>query len=148
MEVSSFFDKYIESVQNAETIKYTGSVTGVKGLMIESRGPRSVIGEICTIKIPSTKSSILAEVVGLEDTAVKLMAYGETKGIEVGCEVIASGHVLEVAVGNELLGRVIDSTGKPYDGKGEITSSAFYPVLASPPNPMERRPITKSIVTG
>src|SRR5574344_1520733 len=148
MEVSSFFDKYIESVQNAETIKYTGSVTGGKGLMIESRGPRSVIGEICTIKIPSNNSSILAEVVGLEDNSVKLMAYGETKGIEVGCEVIASGHVLEVAVGEDLLGRVIDATGKPYDGKGEIVPKAFYPVLASPPNPMTRKPNNKRIVTG
>src|SRR5574344_2058205 len=148
MEVSSFFDKYIESVQNAETIKYTGSVTGVKGLMIESRGPRSVIGEMCTIKIPSNNSSILAEVVGLEDNSVKLMAYGETKGIEVGCEVIASGHVLEVAVGEDLLGRVIDATGKPYDGKGEIVPKAFYPVLASPPNPMTRKPNNKRIVTG
>jgi flagellum-specific ATP synthase len=148
MEVNSFFDKYIESVQNAETIKYTGSVTGVKGLMIESRGPRSVIGEMCTIKIPSNNSSILAEVVGLEDNSVKLMAYGETKGIEVGCEVIASGHVLEVAVGEDLLGRVIDATGKPYDGKGEIVPKAFYPVLASPPNPMTRKPNNKRIVTG
>lgn len=146
--MKSFFDKYIESVERTDTIKYTGSVTGVKGLMIESKGPRSVIGEMCTIKIPSTKSSVMAEVVGLEENMVKLMAYGETKGIEVGCEVIASGHVLEVAVGNELLGRVIDSTGKPYDGKGEITSSAFYPVLASPPNPMKRLPINKRIITG
>lgn len=146
--MNSFFNKYIDSVKNTDTIKYTGSVTGVKGLMIESRGPRSVIGEMCTIKIPINNSSILAEVVGLEENSVKLMAYGETKGIEVGCEVIASGHVLEVAVGDQLLGRVIDATGKPYDGKGEITSGKFYPVLASPPNPMERMPITKRIVTG
>ena len=56
--------------------------------MIESKGPRSVIGEICTIHIPSIQSSVLAEVVGLEDSSVRLMAYGETKGIEVGCEVV------------------------------------------------------------
>src|SRR5574344_2613947 len=116
--------------------------------MIESRGPRSVIGEMCTIKIPSNNSSVLAEVVGLEGNSIKLMAYGETKGIEVGCEVIASGHVLEVAVGEDLLGRVIDATGKPYDGKGEITPTAFYPLLASAPNPMTRKPNNKRITTG
>jgi flagellum-specific ATP synthase len=146
--VNSFFNKYIESVKNTDTIKYTGSVTGVKGLMIESRGPRSVIGEMCTIKIPSNNSSVLAEVVGLEGNSIKLMAYGETKGIEVGCEVIASGHMLEVAVGEGLLGRVIDATGKPYDGKGEIVPNAFYPVLADAPNPMKRKPNNKRIVTG
>ncbi len=146
--MENFFDKYIQSVEHTEPIKYIGSVTGVKGLMIESRGPRSVIGEICTINVPSIESSVLAEVVGLEETTVRLMAYGETKGIEVGCEVIASGHVLEVPVGKELLGRVIDATGKPYDSKGEILPESYYPALASPPNPMERTPINRRIVTG
>lgn len=146
--MENFFDKYIHSIERIEPIKYTGSVIGVKGLMIESKGPRSVIGEICTIHIPSIQSSVLAEVVGLEGSSVRLMAYGETKGIEVGCEVVASGHVLEVPVGPSLLGRVIDATGKPYDGKGEIFPEAYYPALASPPNPMERKPIDKRIVTG
>src|SRR5574344_1039784 len=145
--MESFFDKYITSVQHAETILYTGSVIGVKGLMIESKGPRSMIGELCTIKKPGQKD-VLAEVMGFEGATVKLMAYGETKGIEVGDEVIASGHVLEVAVGNSLLGRVIDATGKPYDEKGPIDGKEFYPVLASPPNPMERKPIDRRIVTG
>src|SRR5574344_70843 len=145
--MESFFDKYITSVQHAETILYTGSVIGVKGLMIESKGPRSMIGELCTIKKPGQKD-VLAEVMGFEGATVKLMAYGETKGIEVGDEVIASGHVLEVAVGNSLLGRVIDATGKPYDEKGPVDAKEFYPVLASPPNPMERKPIDRRIVTG
>jgi flagellum-specific ATP synthase len=146
--MESFFDKYIQSVERVEPIKYTGRVTGVKGLLIECNGPRSVIGEICTIHIESLKKDVLAEVVGLEDSTVKLMAFGETKGIEVGSVVVASGHVLEVPVGKELLGRVIDATGKPYDGKGDINASAFYPALASPPNPMERKPIDRRIVTG
>ncbi len=145
--MENFFDKYINSVKHAETILYTGSVIGVKGLMIESKGPRSMIGELCTIKKPGQKD-VLAEVMGFEGATVKLMAYGETKGIEVGDEVIASGHVLEVAVGNSLLGRVIDATGKPYDEKGPIDAKEFYPVLASPPNPMERKPIDRRIVTG
>jgi flagellum-specific ATP synthase len=145
--MESFFNKYIASVQHAETILYTGSVIGVKGLMIESKGPRSMIGELCTIK-KNGQGDVLAEVMGFEGATVKLMAYGETKGIEVGNEVIASGHVLEVGVGNSLLGRVIDATGKPYDGKGPVDPSAFYPVLSSPPNPMERKPIDRRIVTG
>src|SRR5574344_1293511 len=145
--MENFFDKYINSVKHAETILYTGSVIGVKGLMIESKGPRSMIGELCTIKKPGQKD-VLAEVMGFEGATVKLMAYGETKGIEVGDEVIASGHGLEFAVGNSLLGRVIDATGKPYDEKGPIDAKALYPVLASPPNPMERKPIDRRIVTG
>ncbi|MCR5080927.1 MAG: FliI/YscN family ATPase [Treponema sp.] len=146
--MESFFDKYITNVERVEPIKYTGSVVAVKGLMIESTGPRSVIGEICTIEIPSLKTTVMAEVVGLEDKVVRMMAYGETKGIEVGSRVIASGHVLEVPVGPQLLGRVIDATGHPYDGRGDILPETYYPALASPPNPMERAPVNRRIKTG
>ncbi|MCR5724201.1 MAG: FliI/YscN family ATPase [Treponema sp.] len=145
--MEAFFTKYLQAAKATETILYTGSVTAVKGLMIESKGPRSMVGELCTIKNP-TGSDILAEVMGFDGATVKLMAYGETKGIEVGCEVVASGHVLQVPVGQKLLGRVIDATGAPYDGKGPLDPEAFYPVLASPPNPMTRAPIDRRIVTG
>lgn len=146
--MAGFFDKYITNIAHTETIKYTGSVTAVKGLMIESQGPRSVIGEMCAISVSGTGERVLAEVVGLEGNVVRLMAYGETKGIEVGDEIVASGHVLEVAVGNGLLGRVIDATGKAYDRKGEIVPEAFYPATAVSPNPMERQQIVRRMVTG
>ena len=144
----SFFDKYVKIVDRTDTIKYTGQVIAVKGLMIESKGPRGVIGEICRICIGTEGESVLAEIVGLEDTTVRLMVYGDTKGIEIGDEVIASGHVLEVPVGNGLLGRVSDATGKPYDGKSELAPEDYYPAIASPPNPMERKPVNRRMMTG
>ena len=72
------FTKYLEKVCDAETILYTGRVSGVKGLEIESEGPRSVIGEICTIKLPDGKT-IKAEVVGL---------HGEPTGLWYGDDCI------------------------------------------------------------
>lgn len=146
-------DKYLTTIKKTETIHYTGQVTAVRGMLIESKGPQSVMGEICTIRVtnrndPKGYTPILAEVVGLHDKTVQLMAYGETKGIELGCEVIASGSVLQVGVGQELLGRVIDSTGRACDNKGEIVCDVFYPAVSSPPPAMERRPITERIITG
>lgn len=146
--MESLFNKYLNTVKKTETILYTGFVTSVKGMMIESNGPRSIIGELCTIKMPATNSSVLAEVVGFEGKTVKLMAYGEIRGIEVGCEVIASGHILKVPVGKGLLGRVVDATGQPIDGKGSLDVSNYYPVIAPPPDPMNRLPIDRRIVTG
>ncbi|MCR4626123.1 MAG: FliI/YscN family ATPase [Treponema sp.] len=142
------FSKYLNEVKRAETIHYIGHVSAVNGLEIESTGPRSVIGEMCTIKIPSTKSELMAEVVGLSGTTVKLTAFGDTKGIEIGCEVVGSGSVLQVGVGEGLLGRVIDATGHPYDGLGEIRAETFYPAIAEPPNPMTRKPTDRRITTG
>ena len=146
--MGNLFDKYIQAVKDTDTIKYTGAVTAVKGLMIESNGPRCVIGEICRISVESEHSSVIAEVVGLEGNTVRLMVFGETKGIEVGAQVTASGNVLEVPVGEKLLGRIIDATGHPFDGRGDIATKSFYPALASPPNPLERKPVNKRIVTG
>ena len=145
--MESLFNKYINTVKKAETILYTGSVTGVKGLMIESKGPSSRIGELCTIHL-SSGGEVSAEVMGFDGTTVRLMAYGDTSGIEVGCEVVASGHVLQVPVGPKLLGRVIDALGNPYDGKGPVEPQTYYPVLASPPNPITRLPNDRRISTG
>ena len=146
--METIFTKYIERVEQTETVHYIGSVIRVRGMLVESRGPQAVIGEICKIAIPSAGTHVLAEVVGLYDTTVQLMAYGDTKGIEIGCTVTASGSVLQVAVGRQLLGRVLDAVGKAYDKKGEIASSTFYPAIASPPDPLDRTPVNKRIVTG
>lgn len=148
-------DKYISAAAHCDPVRCTGSVTSVRGLLIESRGPRSMIGEVCLIKVPSLNTSVLAEVVGLEGPAVHLMAFGGTKGIEVGCTVTASGRMLEVPVGPSLLGRVIDATGQPYpgsgaarDGKRDIAPEAYYPAVQDAPNPLERHPINRRISTG
>ncbi|MFC2386554.1 MAG: flagellum-specific ATP synthase FliI, partial [Treponema socranskii subsp. buccale] len=121
------FSKYLKTAEAIDPILYIGHVTAVNGLEIESRGPRSVIGEMCTIRMPDSNETLAAEVVALNGTTVKLTAYGDTKGLEVGCEVVASGSVLRVPVGSSLLGRVIDATGKPCDGLGEIVPETYYP---------------------
>ena len=141
------FIKYLEKVVDAETILYTGKVVGVKGLEVISEGPRSVIGEMCSIKLRDG-NTLLAEVVGLEGKIVKLAPFGETKGIEVGCEVVASGETLKVPVGKNLLGRIIDATGRPCDDKGELIPETYYPAQAEPPQPNDRTDINRRIVTG
>ena len=141
------FTKYLEKVIDADTILYIGHVTAVKGLEIESEGPRSVIGEMCTIRLPDG-SNLLAEVVGLEDKTVRLTAFGQTKGIEIGCEVIGSGSVLKVPVGMSLLGRTIDATGHACDDGPEIVPEKYYSAVADPPDPMTRLPVNRRIQTG
>jgi len=157
---TAIFEKYLDSAFRTDPIKYVGKVSKVQGLLIESRGPQAVIGEICRIVAPKGKGNIRAEVVGLRnETApgsyansgslvVQLMAYEETDGIEVGDRVIALGSRLEVPVSNKLLGRVLDALGNPVDGKGDISSSCMYPALANPPDPLKRKRVTQRITTG
>ena len=147
--MEQFFDKYLKTVLDTETILYTGTVTAIKGLMIRSRGPYAKIGELCTIK-NADGTELVAEVVGFdqEENAVNLMAYGDTKGIMAGSEVVASGKELRVPVGKKLLGRIIDALGRPYDKKGPLQNDEYYPAIAPAPDPYTRKDINRRIITG
>jgi flagellum-specific ATP synthase len=146
--MGTILEKYLETTEETETIKYVGHVIKVQGILIESLGPQAVIGEVCRIEVPRGKGIIQAEVVGLSKGIVQLMAYEEIEGIEIGNRVIASGTQLGVPVSHKLLGRVLDAMGRPADGKGEIESPIHYPAIASPPNPLQRRRITERLATG
>jgi flagellum-specific ATP synthase len=146
--MASIFSKYRETAEQTDTIKCVGRVFKVQGLLIESRGPQAVIGELCRIIAPRGKGVIHAEVVGLREETVQLMAYEETGGIEVGNRVVASGNCLETPVSDGLLGRVLDPLGNPADGKGEIGPAVLYPVMASPPDPLSRPRVTQRLTTG
>ena len=115
------FDKYTSTIKRIDPIKYTGTVSRVQGLLIESSGPVSVVGELCQIAIQSRKQAIWAEVVGLRGKTVQLMPYDEMEGIEVGCPVIAMGEPLMAPVSDKLLGRVLNGMGRPVDRKGEMS---------------------------
>jgi len=145
---TAIFEKYLNTAERTDPIKCVGKIVNVKGLLIESHGPQAIIGEICRIITPRGKGQIRAEVVGLKDEIVQLMAFDETEGLEVGNRVIALGSRLEVPVSNNLLGRVLDAFGNPIDGKGDIDAVGMYPALASPPDPLKRRRITERITTG
>lgn len=142
------FAKYLRAVERTDPIKYVGRVTKVLGLLVESRGPQAVIGEICQIVAPRLGKTCYAEVVGLREDAVQLMVYEGLEGIEVGSPVIATGDLLSVPVSSRLLGRVLDSMGRPSDGKGDISSDVSYPAVARPPDALTRKRITRRIVTG
>lgn len=141
------FSKYIKSIADFDPISYIGYVSAVSGKQIISKGPVAQIGEICTIKFKNRKE-IFAEVVGLDKKDVFLTPYGDTEGIEIGCEVVGSGKTLQVPVGMSLLGRTIDATGKPCDGLGELLPETYYPALNVPTDPMKKKPINRRITTG
>ncbi|HKK47656.1 MAG TPA: FliI/YscN family ATPase [Alkalispirochaeta sp.] len=144
----AFLEKYQALVDHTETIKQIGRVQRVEGLRIESLGPQARIGELCQIVIESSGNVVLAEVVGVRESMVQLAPYTETEGIEVGNPVIGLGRSLEIPVSDRLLGRVLDGTGTPIDGLGDIGSGVYYPIFNSPPNSLTRSPITDQIETG
>ncbi len=144
----NIFDKYTNAIIETDPIKFTGRVVRVHGMLIESEGPVAVVGELCQIITDDKPKGLKAEVVGLNGNIVQLMTFADVQGVKIGNEVIASGEILSIPVGNVLLGRVVDSLCQSADGKPEPYSNVRYPVVASPPNPMKRKAIRQRIVTG
>jgi flagellum-specific ATP synthase len=140
--------KYLDAAEDADLIKCAGRINRVQGLLIESRGPQAIIGELCRIEVSGGARVIEAEVTGIRNETVQLMAYEETTGIEAGDRVVAAGALLEIPVSPRLLGRVLDCRGRPADGKGGVAAQIKYPALASAPDPLSRRPIRQRISTG
>ncbi len=140
--------RYVSAVKGAEFTRRSGSVSQFFGLVVESTGPDAFLGEVCEIYSRATATPINAEVVGLKDGKVLLMPYGELRGIGLGCEVLATGRAVEVGIGEELLGRVIDAFGRPLDGRPLPPLPAQYRLAREPLNPLSRSRIRRVLETG
>jgi flagellum-specific ATP synthase len=141
----------IDYVSEVPTFKKFGRVTRVVGLMIESQGPESSIGDVCKIHVHSPINGdqvILAEVVGFKDETVILMPFSSLRDISTGCLVEGTGAPLEVKVGHELIGKVLDSMGNPYDGYALPRGLATVQTEQDPPNPLTRPPINDRLEVG
>ncbi len=142
------FEKYQAVLEKLDPILCSGRVEQVRGYLVEAQGPMAVIGELCRIQVKSEGIHRPAEVVGLRGNHVQLMCFEDLEGVEVGSKVVAEGEPLRVPVSEKLLGRVLNSLGKPIDGKGEILADGFYPIHRTPPHVLSRQPITEQIETG
>src|SRR5215469_7814812 len=96
-----------------------GSLVRTIGLVMEARGIPVAIGERCFVESESGRL-VSAEAVGFDSERVLLMAEGHGDGLAPGVRVMPAGRNIEVAVGPQLLGRVIDGGGLPIDGKGPL----------------------------
>ena len=84
----------------------------------------------------------------LEETEVGAIVLGDYTSISEGDEVKTTGRLLQVPVGKELLGRVVDALGQPIDGKGPIQAKANYPVEKIAPGIIKRRSVSQPLSTG
>ena len=141
-------NKYKDALSDSDLIKYTGRVSQVIGLTIESHGPAVNLGEICNIYPLKGELAVKAEVVGFREGIVCLMPLGSMKGIGPGSRIEATGKTLTVGVSDDMLGRVFDGLGNLIDGMGCINSCAIYPVENDPPNPLTRRRISEILPVG
>jgi flagellum-specific ATP synthase len=132
---------------NSGAVTVHGSLVRTIGLVMEARGIHVAIGERCFVESESGRL-VSAEVVGFDDGRVLLMAEGHGDGLAPGARVMPAGHMVEVAVGPQLLGRVVDGGGLPIDGKGQLHCTERTPLFGGPVDPMGRALVDEPLDVG
>ncbi|KIL47717.1 flagellar protein export ATPase FliI [Jeotgalibacillus campisalis] len=142
----------IPHVSTIPTLRRYGKVKQVIGLMIESQGPESSIGEMCYIYVQSSskrkKVQIKAEVVGFREGIVVLMPFTHVHDIAPGSIVEATGRPLEIKVGDALIGKIVDPLGEPIDDSPLPYGMKTVTTEKEPPNPLTRPPINEVMEVG
>lgn len=124
-----------------------GSVQRITGMVIRAKLPQAKIGDLCTIESGRGKQT-KAQVVGFDDEEVFLTAFDPLDEIGPRTPVLNHGQTLRMPVGQELLGRVIDSLGKPIDHLGPLNCSRNYPMKAVAPDPLRRKRVSGILPVG
>ena len=87
-------------------------------------------------------------VMDLEKDNIGVVLLGDYSGLQEGDEVRRSGRIIEVPVGEELIGRVVDALGNPIDGNGEIHTTKTRPIESPAPGVIARKPVSVPMQTG
>jgi flagellum-specific ATP synthase len=146
--VAPLIDVLRTQVRHLPPVQRVGTVTGVAGLIIESDGPNVGLGELCLVRSSRDDFSVRAEVVGFREHRVLLMPLGDTAGLHVGCEVAACDRPPLPRTGPEMLGRVLDALGRPFDALGLLPVDRTAGQNTTPPHPLRRQRIKNPFVTG
>jgi flagellum-specific ATP synthase len=142
------FDHFHRTVTRVQPINACGNVTKVVGLVVEANGPVVQLGSLCDIHSDDGRPPVTAEVLGFRDRTVLMMPLEEIRSIRPGSRVVARQERATVAVGQQLLGRIIDGLGNPIDGAGPLLSELQYPIYAQPVNPLLRQRIRTPLDLG
>lgn len=140
-------DSYRQKVGPIPPPIVSGQLTRMVGLTLEAVGCQAAIGGRCLIQ-GSGDSCVEAEVVGFAGERMFLMPIGDIRGVIPGARVVPTGGVNHVAVGPQLLGRVVDGAGNPWDGLAPIQADTHISLTGRPLNPMLRTVIQEPLDVG
>ncbi len=124
-----------------------GRLSRMVGMTLEAEGIRLPVGGRAAIHA-TDGTRLVAEVVGFHGERTFLMPEGQLDGLIPGARIDPLEQSRRIPVGPELLGRVIDATGKPLDGGGPIRAQAQVPIEGRPINPLTRAPVKTALDVG
>jgi len=143
-EISQIISEQIKSYEKKLDISETGTVLSVGDGIARVYGVQNAMA----MELLEFPGGILGMVLNLEADNVGVAVLGEVTHIKEGDIVKRTGKIAQVPVGEGLLGRVIDATGKPLDGKGPIETKEFRRIEMVAPGVIQRQPVNQPMYTG
>jgi ATP synthase in type III secretion protein N len=127
------------------TLRASGRVTSVTGLSLRFSMPGVRVGDVVHVK--RRGDPLACEVVGFEASEAIAMPLGALVGVGPDDDVESTGGPFVVCASEQLMGRVMDGLGRPFDG-GPMIEGDLVPVDRDPPAALERRPVVRPLATG
>lgn len=125
-----------------------GKLVGALGTTLRVRGVKARIGDLVEVLGDSGDAPLSAEVVGFEGECLLLTPLGELRGLGADADVVLREMADRVPANGSLLGRVLDASGSPVDGRGPIDLSPDRALVCPSPEPMERQAIDQPLESG
>ncbi len=138
----------VDHIKGVNTFKVSGKVTQIVGLVVEGYCPTATVGTLCRLVPLGGGEPVPAEVVGFRQSRALLMPLGELRGLGPGSLIQIISNSATLAVGDQLLGRVLDALGQPIDEKPLAPCETECPLYALPASPMARKPIVDPLDLG
>jgi F-type H+-transporting ATPase subunit alpha len=143
-DIVSVIKEQIEHFGAAVAVANVGTVVEVGDGIARIHG----LGNAAYNELLQFPHDIMGLALNLEEDNVGAVILGDCSQIKEGDEVKATGTVVEVPVGDSLIGRVVDPLGRPRDGKGPIKAEKTRPVEIVAPDVTKRRPVDTPVMTG
>ncbi len=144
-EIVSVLQSEIESYESKLDLREVGRVLEVGDGIARVYG---LGGIMSSEMVEFTRTGVRGMAFNLEENSVGIIILGDYLQIAEGDEVRTLGRLLEVPVGDALIGRVVDPLGNPLDGKGPITTSETWPMEFIAPGVAARQPVNQPLQTG
>ena len=136
--------KEIENFSAEVKVEKVGKVLEV----FDGTAKVSGLSDIRASEMVAFSNGLFGVALNLEEDAVGVIIFGDFSKIQEGDEVKATGKILEVSVGDDILGRVVNAIGAPVDGQGVIKTSKTYPIERVAPGVVTRQSVDKPVATG
>ena len=150
-EISQIIKRQIQAIEGAPSVAETGTVLTVGDGIARVHGlGQAMAGELVEFQTDSTNGhgSIFGLVLNLEQDNVGCALFGETVHVREGTRVKRTGRIIDMPVGDAVLGRVVNALGQPIDGKGPIETKERRRVELKAPGIIQRQPVTEPMQTG